>query len=258
MSVAELFNNGDPHPWANLRVNTITTDGGSTSNGKLTVTNNTIFGNGNITVNQTNTSALENDIRFLNDGVPYLFVGTNPLTNGSYITSINSINLTAGLTNLVFPAAGLTNDPNSTNILCFTGSTLRINNTVALSTTGTFPVTFSGPFPNLVSTVSYAKVGKVVTLNFDDIQSGGGGGTNNTAITAPINSIPTAVFPNFLTNTVYTYPIKISNGGLSTNPGQLVLSTTGAITINSSLTNGTFSNSGVRGSFATTISFQSL
>lgn len=242
----------------NIFCKSISTTDSPSITGKLSVTNNTIFGAGNISVNQTNTSALENDIRFLNNGVPYLFVGTNPLTNGSYITSINSLNLTAGSTNLVLPAAGLTNDPTSTNILCFTGSTLRINNTVGISTNGTFTATFSGPFPNLVSTISYAKVGRMVTLNFDEIQFGGGGGTNNTAISCPINTIPTNVIPNFLTNTTFNYPIKITNGGVSVNPGQLVLLTTGAIFINSSLNNGTFLNAGIRGSFAITISYQSL
>lgn len=95
--------------------------------GKLTVTNNTLSGESNINVNQTNISTTSNDISFSSNGTPIFFVGENPMNNDSYCYAQFDFKIgTNGIERLRIPQAGILNDNTATRLLGLSNSSTNL------------------------------------------------------------------------------------------------------------------------------------
>ena len=111
-------------------------------------------------------------------------------------------------------------------------------------TQGTFTVTLTGVSGTVTGSVSYSRVGRLVTLNIPHIT----GTSNSTAAT--LTGVPASLRP---AATVIGFGLTIDNnvGGF----GRLELGTNGTITLYSSATSATFTNSGTKGISGATLSY---
>jgi hypothetical protein len=134
MSWSELIDNGQGNiPWANLVVNSISSSNIS-SDGKLTVTNDTSSGTDNIKLNQI-VPSVANDIGFYTNNVSNGYIGYNSIVNQLYVLSTNAITfITNGLERIKIPVNGIILDNASPNVLASTGGNMVYKTNVADST----------------------------------------------------------------------------------------------------------------------------
>lgn len=121
MSISNLL---EPNNY-NIFANSVTTTEISPIVGKLTITNNTNNGTGNITINQTDLTTTANDIQFSNNGNGEFYVGVNPTNNESYLVSSHDLKFITGPSErLRILETGISQDNASTQILALDGTTL--------------------------------------------------------------------------------------------------------------------------------------
>jgi hypothetical protein len=139
---------------------------------------------------------------------------------------------------------------------------LRINNlsidgSISNNTqVGTLSIQFSGPFTTTNFTIGYAKLGRLVVLNLPPIQLSSGGVAS--IITAPANSIPSFLIPEFEpgSNTL-DYPIRVIDNAPQSLPGLFQIIIDGSILINKLLAGASFGVVNTRGSYPISYSYKS-
>jgi len=107
--------------------------------GKLTVTNKTSSGTGNITIDQVDITSPDNDIAFTSNGTGIFYVGENPVNNDSYVWAQDDFKIGTNFTErLRISQAGIALDNTATSILAQQGTVLvSRNNIVDTSSTQT-------------------------------------------------------------------------------------------------------------------------
>jgi len=144
---------------------------------------------------------------------------------------------------------------------------LRVNNLTVdgtLTTPGTGTLTtlvipMSVPIPIANFTFLFSKIGRDVTVNLPDIQSGALGGVAGNPITSGPGAIPANLLPDYSNGaTQYFWVVRTIDAGVIQAGGGLIqILPNGTISVFATQQGGGFGNTGQRGSFSITISYRS-